>query len=195
MRILSARFANYCLKGSVISLYSHQSRSWCSWEGNSRETEEITNKIPWKRLSAIEEEMKEMRRQMSMMMTKLEEVSVDKQGNHGEVEEMKEMRRQMSMMMTKLEEEAMDKQRSITKQEDDSLKFRKTNTAQNPVDNPQETSPSEGKQEEKGGEFVAWLKFVCNVLLYVLIWSVLLLAIFWVSTFAYERFLIVKLKK
>ncbi|XP_010534582.1 PREDICTED: uncharacterized protein LOC104810092 [Tarenaya hassleriana] len=158
MRILATRLANYCLKGSVVSLYSHQSRSWCSSEGNDGGVEERTSRTPWKRLSAVEEEMKEMRRQMSMMMTKLEEVSMDKQGNHGEAEEIKEMRRQMSMMMTKLEE--------------DSLEFRKPNTAQNPVDSPQESSPSEGKEKSKGtttfevGVIFALLLFMSPLLLH-----------------------------
>ncbi|XP_010534581.1 PREDICTED: uncharacterized protein LOC104810091 [Tarenaya hassleriana] len=75
MRILSSRLVNYCLKGSVVSLYSRQSRSWCSWEGDPGE---IADKTPPKRVNgteAVEKEMREMRREMGMAMAKLQEAS------------------------------------------------------------------------------------------------------------------------
>ncbi|XP_010548534.1 PREDICTED: uncharacterized protein LOC104819927 [Tarenaya hassleriana] len=68
MRILRARL----VKGRMPSLYpSPQSRGWCSSKGNRGEVEEI----PTKRLEAIEEEMREMRRDMSTMKSKLGEIS------------------------------------------------------------------------------------------------------------------------
>ncbi|XP_010534686.1 PREDICTED: uncharacterized protein LOC104810186 [Tarenaya hassleriana] len=98
MRILATRLVNYCLKGSVISLYSHQSRSWCSWEGNRGESEEIKGKIqpkPANEARAIEDEMVEMRREMSMLKAKLKReyrtnhrlMSKLKQVSNGQVEE------------------------------------------------------------------------------------------------------------